>query len=203
VINMSFLPRPGSSTPCEQHHAFLTSQTHTRGIQRPPKFRTALPHDTAGRVRCENDIYGHAYGGVAVQQRKHSWQLSSTRAVRPDVSLEDANSIERATDCPAMLFIGDFSPEEVGTIEDSLCDDTSNEGVQCLWMHPRCNAMPLRQLLLSFQPGSSVDVSGSHTSSHHVFSTLCDSCLRSALHCSFRPALSECCNVTHEPARAG
>ena len=160
---MRFLPRPVRRAPCEQPDASLISQTHARGIQRPPTSPTALRHDTLNwRHACRGrDAHSYAGCGVAAQQHQRSWQLRSARAVRPDISLDDANSIERATDCPAMLFIGDFSPEEVGVIEESLSDDTSNEGVQCLWMHPRCNAMPLRQLLLSFQPGSSVDVSGS------------------------------------------
>ena len=72
--------------------------------------------------------------------------------------MDDAQSVERATDSPAVLFIGSFDPDEVAAIEESLSDDTSDDGIQFLWMHPRCNAMPLRQLLLSFQPGSSVDV---------------------------------------------
>ena len=76
------------------------------------------------------------------------------------MSLDDTQSFERATDSPAILFIGSFDPDEVATIEESLSDDTSHDSVQFLWMHPRCNAMPLRQLLLSFQPGSSVDVRG-------------------------------------------
>ena len=160
VLDMSFfLPGPTSSNPCHEPHAFLSWQTQGHGIQRPPTCRTVLLHDTPRCTRSEAEFRGHARCSVTARQCKRSWQLHSTRAVRPDVSLDDVTSIERATDCPAMLFIGDFSPDEVGIIEESLSDDTSNDGVQCLWMHPRCNAMPLRQLLLSFQPGSSVDVS--------------------------------------------
>ncbi len=148
-LNMSFLPAPAArclSLPADRAlHGCFASQHGQRALPLPPAPR-AWPHDS----------YTPDYS--AAQQPGLRSRCSSSRVAGPDVSMDDAQSVERATDAPAVLFIGSFDPDEVAAIEESLSDDTSEDSSQFLWMHRRCNAMPLRQLLHSFQPGSSVDV---------------------------------------------
>ena len=148
MLDTSFLPAPASTRASLQTDRALNGCFATQHGRRahPPRARRVWQHDS------------HTPETSVAQQLGRRSRCSSSRVAGPDVSLDDAQSFQRATDSPAVLFIGGFDPDDVAAIEESLGEDVSDDGVQFLWMHPRCHAMPLRQLLLSFQPGSSVDV---------------------------------------------